>query len=150
LTEKYDGYFVIVSSELNKQDEEILDIYRGLWHIQESFKIPRSDFAIRPAYLSQGDLLQAHFVICFVALVIIRLLQLRLGNKYAIPRIVESLNKASGSHLAKNWYIFDYVDEITGAITEILGVDLSRKYLKLGDIRRILGATKKPGLATMR
>jgi hypothetical protein len=71
------------------------------------------------------------------------LLELRLGNKYSIPKMVESLNKASGSLLEKNWYIFDYADEITEAITEILGVDLSRKYLKLGDIKNILGATKK-------
>ena len=103
----------------------------------------QSDLEARPVYLSRNDHIQAHFLVCFVALVIVRLLALRLGNKYTIPRIVESLNKASGSFLEENWYVFDYADEITKAITEILGVDLSRKYLRVGDIKKILGATKK-------
>ena len=88
-----------------------------------------------------------HFI-CFVALIIARLLELRLGNKYTISKIVESLNKASGSFLEENRYAFEHADEITKAIAEMLGVDLSRKYLRLGDIEEILGATKKPDSAT--
>jgi len=141
--EKFDGYYAIVTSEWKKKDEEIIEIYRGLWRIEEAFKVTKSDLEARPVYLSRNDHIQAHFLVCFVALVIVRLLALRLGNKYTIPRIVESLNKASGSFLEENWYVFDYADEITKAITEILGVDLSRKYLRVGDIKKILGATKK-------
>ncbi|MDD2282059.1 MAG: hypothetical protein PHS83_06015 [Clostridia bacterium] len=77
---------------------------------------------------------------------IARLLAQCLGNKYSIPRIVESLNKTSGSRLEENWYVFDHADEITEAITAELGVDLNRKYLRLGDIKNILGATKKPSI----
>lgn len=142
--EKFDGYYAIVTSEWKKSDEEILEIYRGLWRIEEAFKVTKSDLEARPVYLSRQDHIQAHFLICFVALVIARLLALSLGNKYSIPRITESLNKSSGSRLEENWYVFDHADEITKAITETLGVDLSRKYLRLGDIKKILGATKKP------
>jgi len=142
--EKFDGYYAIVTSEWKKKDEEIIEIYRGLWHIEEAFKVTKSDLEARPVYLSRNDHIQAHFLICFVALVIARLLALCLGNKHSISKIVESLNKASGSRLEENWYIFDHADEITKTITEILGVDLSRKYLRLGDIKKILGATKKP------
>ncbi|MCJ7806510.1 MAG: transposase, partial [Clostridia bacterium] len=118
-------------------------IYRGLWRIEEAFKVMKSDLEARPVYLSRHDHIQAHFLICFVALVIARFLALRLKNKYSIQRIVESLNKASGSRLEENWYVFDHADEITDTINELLGVDLSRKYLSLGDIKNILGATKK-------
>lgn len=142
--EKFDGYYAIVTSEWKKSDEEIIEIYRGLWRIEEAFKVTKSDLEARPVYLSRKDHIQAHFLICFVALVIARLLALCLGNKYSIPKIVESLNKSSGSRLEENWYVFDHADEITKAITETLGVDLSRKYLRLGDIKKILGATKKP------
>lgn len=141
--EKFDGYYAIVTSEWQKSDEEIVDIYRGLWRIEAAFKVTKSDLEARPVYLTRHDHIQAHFLICFVALVIIRLLALRLGNQYPIPRIVASLNQASGSYLEENWYVFDYADEITQAITARLGVDLSRKYLRLGDIKKILGATKK-------
>ncbi len=142
--EKFDGYYAIVTSEWKKSDEEVLAIYRELWRIEEAFKVTKSDLKTRPVYLSRHDHIQAHFLICFVALVIARLLALSLGNKYSITNIVESLNKSSGSHLENNWYLFDYVDEITMAITKILGVDLSRKYYTLGDIKKIMGATKKP------
>jgi thiol-disulfide isomerase/thioredoxin len=141
--EKFDGYYAIVTSEWKKEDEEIIEIYRGLWRIEEAFKVTKSDLKARPVYLSRIDHIQAHFLICFVALVIIRLLAQCLDNNYSIPRIVESLNKASGSHLEENWYVFDHADEITKTITKTLGVDLSRKYLTLGDIKKILGATKK-------
>jgi hypothetical protein len=141
--ERFDGYYAIITSEWKKTDQEIIEIYRGLWRIEEAFKVTKSDLAARPVYLSRNDHIQAHFLICFVALVILRLLALRLGNKYSIPSIVESLNKASGSLLEENWYVFDYADEITKAINESLGVDLNHKYLRLGEIKKILGATKK-------
>ena len=141
--EKFDGYYAIVTSEWDKSDEEIIDIYRGLWRIEEAFKVTKSDLETRPVYLSCNDHIQAHFLICFIALVIARLLALHLDNKYSITKIIESINKASGSLLEENWYLFDYADEITTAITQKLGVDLGHKYLRFGDIKKILGDTKK-------
>jgi hypothetical protein len=92
--EKFDGYYAIITSEWKKTDQEIIDIYRGLWRIEEAFKVTKSDLAARPVYLSRNDHIQAHFLICFIALVIVRLLALSLGNKYSIPAIVESLKQA--------------------------------------------------------
>ncbi|MBS3937765.1 MAG: IS1634 family transposase [Peptococcaceae bacterium] len=141
--EKFDGYYAIVTSEWQKSATEIVDIYRGLWRIEEAFKVTKSDLEARPVYLSRHDHIQAHFLICFVALVIARLLAQSLDNKYSIAKIVESLNKASGSRLEENWYVFDHADEITRAVSSTLDIDLSRKYLSLGDIKKILGASKK-------
>lgn len=141
--EKFDGYYAIVTSEWQKKDEEIIDIYRGLWQIEEAFKVTKSDLKARPVYLSREDHIEAHFLICFVALVIARLLVVRLGNKFSIPKIVESLNRASGSRLEENWFVFNHTDEVTSAVGKLLNVDLSRKYLKLAEIKKILGATKK-------
>ena len=141
--EKFDGYYAIVTSEWQKTDEEIIDIYRGLWQIEEAFKVTKSDLRTRPVYLSREDHIEAHFLICFVALVIARLLVLQLGNKFSIPKIVESLNRASGSRLEENWFVFNHTDEVTRAVGNMLDVDLNRKYLKLGEIKKILGATKK-------
>jgi hypothetical protein len=75
--EALDGYYTIVTSESNKEDAEIIDIYRGLWKIEESFKITKSDFEARPVYLSREDRIQAHFLICFISLTIARILQHR-------------------------------------------------------------------------
>jgi transposase len=140
--EKFDGYYAIVTSELEKTDEEIIEIYRGLWKIEESFKITKSDLSTRPVYLSRKDHIEAHFLICFVALVIVRILENRLGRRHSISKIISSLNATSCSLLEENWYICDYVDEVTEALREEMVIDLTRKYLRLGDIRKILGDTK--------
>jgi hypothetical protein len=141
--EKFDGYYAIITSEWEKSDEEVIEIYRGLWRIEESFKVMKSDLESRPVYLSREDHIQAHFLICFIALVIARLLAYCLGNKYSISHIVESLNQTNAIPLEENWYVLHHADEITNAIREMMGIDLERKYLRLGDIKKILGTIKK-------
>ena len=141
--EKFDGYYAIVTSEWKKSDEEIIEIYRGLWRIEESFKVTKSDLEARPVYLSRKDHIEAHFLICFVALVIARLLQQRIGDKYSVTRILESLNKVSCAHIKENYYLFDYTDEVTDAIGNALGIDFSKKFMRLKDIKNILGDVKK-------
>lgn len=140
--ELFDGYYAIVTSELDKSDEEILDIYRGLWRIEESFKVTKSDFEARPVFLSREDRIQAHFLVCFVSLVIARLLQRRLEWKHSVSAIADSLSKTCCTRLEENWYVFDYVDDITSSLRDKLGIDLTRKYLRLGDIKKILAASK--------
>ena len=141
--EKFDGYYAIVTSEHQKTDEEIIEIYRGLWKIEESFKITKSDLEARPVYLSREDRIQAHFLICFIALVIMRILEHRLGYSYSVSSIIESLCEISCSRLEENWYVFDFANNVTETISDKLGIDLNRKYMRLGEIKKILGGTKK-------
>ena len=140
--EKFDGYYAIITSECEKSDEEVIDIYRGLWCIEESFKVMKNNLESRPVYLSREDHIQAHFLICFIALVIARLLVHCLGNKYSVSRVVESLNQTMAIPLEENWYVLHHADEITNTVKEMMGIDLERKYLRLCDIKKILGATK--------
>jgi transposase len=142
--EKFDGYYAIVTSEYQKTDDEVIEIYRGLWKIEESFKVTKSDLEARPVFLSRDDHIQAHFLICFLSLAIARILERRLGGIYSFSSIASSLAKTSCTFLAENWYVFDYADEITETVKEKLGIDLSHKYMRLSDIKKILGDTKKP------
>jgi transposase len=141
--EKYDGYYVIVTSEWEETDEKILDIYRGLWQIEEAFRVCKSDLEDRPVYLSRRERIHAHMLVCFIALVIARLLARFLGSQFSVGKIAESLSKASGSHIDENWYLFDYADEVTQALREKTGIDLSKKFMTLGEIRQLIGETKK-------
>jgi transposase len=141
--EKYDGYYAIATNECDKADDEIVEIYRGLWKIEESFKITKSDLEVRPVYLSREDRIRAHFLICFLSLLIARILEQRLGNKHSFSNIAHSLAQVSGTHVAENWYVFDYADDITEAVKENFDLDLNRKYLQLGEIKKILAHTKK-------
>lgn len=141
--EALDGYYVIVTSEYKESDDKIIDIYRGLWRIEESFRVTKSDLEARPVFVSTKDHIEAHFLICFVSLVMARILEMQTNHKYSITRLLESLRKAQCSHIKENLYLFDYYDEVLKDIGKIVGIDYSRKILSLGEIKKYLGMTKK-------
>lgn len=141
--EKYDGYYAIVTSEYMESDERIIDMYRGLWRIEESFKLTKSEFESRPVFLSTKDHIEAHFLTCFVALVLSRVLEYRMKNKYTVGAMLDSLRKASCSYLQENYYLFDYYDEILKDIGDEMDINFGRKYMSLGEIKKILADTKK-------
>ncbi len=141
--EKYDGYYAIVTSEIEQSDRKILNIYKGLWKIEETFRVTKSDLETRPVFLSRQDHIDAHFLTCFVSLVLQRLLENKLNNKYSTSAILECLQSCSCSHLKENYYLFDFYNETLKEIGEALGIDFSRKFLKLNEIKKILANTKK-------
>lgn len=141
--EALDGYYVIITSEYKESSDRIIEMYRGLWKIEESFRVTKSDLEARPVYVSREDHIQAHFLTCFVALVIARILEMKTEHKYSIARLLESLGKAECIHLQQNYYLFGYYDEILRDIGEKLGIDFSKKILSLGEIKKILGEVKK-------
>lgn len=92
----YDGYFAIITSELDYDAKKIREAYHGLWRIEESFRIMKSDFDARPIYLNKREHIRAHFLICFVALVIIRLIQNGMGEtRLSAERIADVLREAN-------------------------------------------------------
>ena len=92
----YDGYFAIITSEMDYDAAKIREVYHGLWRIEESFQIMKSDFDARPIYLNKREHIRAHFLICFVALVILRLIQNRMGiERLSVDRIAEALRSAN-------------------------------------------------------
>jgi len=141
--EMYDGYYSIVTSELHMSDGEIIDTYRGLWEIEETFRVTKGTLEARPVYVSREDRIGAHFLTCFIALVIIRLIQKKTDRKYSTERIVECLNKISCSNEQDNLYLFNYRSEISDAIGNALGIDFTLKRLRLAEIKNILANSKK-------
>ena len=141
--EKYDGYYAIVTSELDMADGDIIDTYRGLWEIEETFKVTKSTLEARPVYVSREDRIRAHFLTCFIALVIIRLMGKKTGRKYSAEKIIENLNRLSCSSEQDNLYLFDYRSKESDAIGAALGIDFTKKRLRLAEIKNILAESKK-------
>lgn len=141
--EKYDGYYAIVTSEMDKIDNEIIDIYRGLWRIEETFKVTKSELDARPVYVSRKEHIEAHFLTCYIALVLSRVLQYKLDKKYSVSRILESLSKCNCYNIQENYYLFNYYDEVLKDIGEKIKIDFSLKNRSLQEIKKILGTTKK-------
>jgi transposase len=140
--ELYDGYYAIVTSELDRTDNWIIDTYRGLWKIEESFRITKSELETRPVYVSREDHIQAHFLSCFIALVILRLLQKKTGGLFSAGQILECLNRIECRNEHENIYLFDFRNDIADAIGNAIGVDFSKRRLRLADIKNILASCK--------
>ncbi|WP_366922124.1 IS1634 family transposase [Metallumcola ferriviriculae] len=136
--EKYDGYYSIVTSEKHLSDREIRDIYKGLWEIEESFKVIKSEFKARPVYVKKDAHVEAHFLVCFVALVIMRVLEQMLEKKHTVKQIRNSLISYSCSYLEQNYYLFDYRDDVIESIESVFGFDLSKKIMSQAAIKKIL------------
>jgi transposase len=140
--EMYDGYYVIVTSWHFESDEWVIDTYKGLWRIEEIFKVTKSDLETRPVYVSREDRIETHFLICFVALVIIRLLQKNLNFAFSSGKLLESLAKSCCSHVKDNVHMFDYNDDVLTEVGSLLGVDFGQKFRTQADIKNIVANVK--------
>ena len=141
--EKYDGYYAIVTSELDEKDERIIDLYQGLWHIEESFKVTKSVLGARPVFVRTNEHINGHFLVCFISLLIARLVEKRLNGKYTIEKITETLRNAACSHLSNNLWLFDYADEVTDDLNAVFGTNFGLKNMTLQEIKKNLGEAKK-------
>jgi transposase len=140
--EKYDGYYSIITSELNMSDSEIVETYRGLWKIEESFKITKDELETRPVYVSVASHINAHFLTCFIALTLIRIIQKKMELKCSAASIIENLNRIECLNEAENIYLFGYRSEITDAIGKAFGLDFSKKRMRLVEIKKFIGDAK--------
>lgn len=141
--EKYDGYYLIVTSEMEKTEEDIIETYRGLWRIEETFKITKSELKSRPVYVSRNKHIETHFLTCYISLTLSRILQYKLENKYSVGKILESLSNCNCSNYHENYYLFDYYDKILKDIGKVMNINFSLKNRTLQDIKKNLSEAKK-------
>ena len=140
--EKFDGYYSIVTSEKNLTDKEMRDIYKGLWKIEESFKITKSNLETRPVYVWTKKHIEAHFLTCFISLLILRLIEYKINRKYSTNEIIESLKKYQSTKLEHDIYVQDFTNNVIKELSEKYNIDLSRKYLSLSEIKKIIKNSK--------
>jgi transposase len=130
-----DGYYVLISSEIDLSNDEIIEKYRNLWKIEESFKVLKTDLEARPVYVRRNEHVEGHFLMCFVALLIGRILELKLGNKHSIGKIQTSLKNATCRKIDKGVYSLNKQDEVFNDIEKAFDVSLNKKYVKLEELR---------------
>ena len=141
--EKYDGYYVIVTNHQAKPDQWVIDTYHELWRIEETFRISKSDIETRPIRASRHDRIEAHFLICFVSLVILRLLQKRLNYEFSTTRIINDLANTCCTRVKDNILMIDYPHEdIPAAIGTLLNFDFSQRFYTQADIKNIFARVK--------
>jgi transposase len=106
--EKYDGFYALTTNLIGNIDE-ILKITKGRWEIEESFRIMKSDFLARPINLSREDRIKAHFMTCFISLLIYRILEKKLNYKYTSSEILKTLRNMITFESKGDGYIPGYI-----------------------------------------
>lgn len=134
---QYDGYYAVVTSELDMPDKQVIDHYRELWQIEESFRLTKSDLQARPVFVSTKDHINAHFLTCFVSLLLLRLVQLQTKNAYPVGQLLEAIRNMNGTVLPNNEYIFDHYSEVVKALGDAFQVDFNRRFLNKNEIMKM-------------
>lgn len=100
------GYNMLVTSEIKMAAEEIYSTYHNLWRIEESFKIMKSQLDARPVYLQDENEIIGHFLICYLSVLLTRLLQFKiLKNKYSSEEIFEFMKRFKVAKISEKKYI---------------------------------------------
>ena len=139
---RYDGLYAVCTN-LEDDVEEIIKINKRRWEIEESFKIMKSEFKARPVYLSREDRIKAHFLTCFLSLVIFRYLEKKLDEKYTVSQIISTLKDMNLS-LINNDYIPTYTrTDITDSLHEKFNFRTDYEISSFKNIKKICNQTKK-------
>lgn len=131
--------------ELNRpvSDLDIIDTYRGLWQIEDIFKITKSILKTRPLFVHKEESIEAHFLSCFVSLLLIKLLEKKTDYKIPVLTMVDSLRKANLSLLPDGNYMNTYCNNVISEIGKVLELDLCKKYYSAQELKLIRGKTVK-------
>ena len=102
--EQFDGINVIVTSELKMTNEKIIDCYKQLSKIEDCFRVTKTDLEAKPVYVRLKDHIEAHFLTCFLALVILRIIQSKSGWKFSVDKIKRGLLSARTDEVKTGFY----------------------------------------------
>lgn len=136
---KYCGYNMIVTSEINMKDEEICKVYKNLWRIEESFRILKTSLVARPVYVSKQNAIYGHFLICYTALLLMRILELKIfEDKLPSNQLFEFVRKFQVVKVNDDCYINLLTNkQKSNLIFDTIKLPIDNYYLNKKDISKI-------------
>ena len=138
----YDGFYAVCTS-LEDDVAEVIKINRRRWEIEESFRIMKSEFKARPVHLRRDDRITAHFMTCFLSLLVYRLLEQKLEEKYTVHETISTLQKMNFLHYEGQGYIPTYTrTHLTDDLHDILGARTDTEIVFEKNMKKILKSLK--------
>ena len=136
---KYDGFYAVITN-LEDNVEEILKINKQRWEIEENFRIIKTDFEARPVYVRRDDRIKAHFLTCYISLLVYRLLEKKLDNKYTCEEILSTIREMQMTLLSGNsGYVPSYKrTELTDSLHETFGFHTDYEFITKATMRNII------------
>lgn len=140
---KYDGFYAVCTN-LEDDVSDIIRINQKRWEIEECFRIMKTEFKARPVYLSRKDRITAHFTTCFTALVIYRMLEKKLENRFTCEEIIGTLRDMNMMIAPGEGYIPTYTrTDLTDALHGAFGFRTDYQITSQKSMRKILNQTRK-------
>lgn len=140
---QYDGLYAVCTDLLDDNVADILKVSEGRWQIEECFRIMKTDFSARPVYLQDENRIQAHFLICFLALTIYRFLEKKMDLKYTCEELLETLKAINFAEIQEQGYIPLYKREaITDDLHEACGFRTDYQFITKSKMRTIQKKSK--------
>ena len=132
---------------LSDSVSSIVKANKRRWEIEECFRIMKTDFEARPVYLNRQDRIVAHFITCFIALIVYRYLERKLDNKYTIDQILPTLQEIDFMKYEGKGYQPVYTrTELTDALHNAFGFCTSKEIVPIAKMKKICSQTKKQGV----
>lgn len=133
--EQFDGINVLVTSELEMSDEDMIQHYGELYKIEDCFKITKSNIESKPVHVRIEEHIEAHFLTCFLALIFLRVLQNKTNWEYSPTRLIDALNSAKSNELTTGFYRVQANDDLK-RILEILEIKWNKGIVKYEELNK--------------
>lgn len=142
--EQYDGLYAVCTDLLDDDVNDILKVSEGRWQIEECFRIMKTDFSARPVYLQNENRIKAHFLICFLALLIYRILEKKLDYKYTCEDILDTLKEMNFANLQEQGFVPLYKRlQITDDLHETCGFRTDYQFITKSQMKTIQKKSKR-------
>lgn len=140
---QYDGFYAVCTDLLDDEVGDILKVSEGRWQIEKCFRIMKTDFSARPVYLQEENRIKAHLLICFLALVLYRFLEKKLGSKYTFEELLDTLKAMNFVEIQEQGFIPLYKREaITDDLHEVCGFRTDYQFITKSKMRTIQKKSK--------
>ena len=142
--EQYDGLYAVCTDLLDDDVNDILKVSEGRWQIEECFRIMKADFSARPVYLQNKNRIKAHFLICFLALLVYRILEKKLDYKYTCEDILDTLKEMNFANLQEQGFVPLYKRlKITDDLHETCGFRTDYQFITKSHMKTIQKKSKR-------
>ena len=140
---QYDGLYAVCTDLLDDNVSNILKVSEGRWQIEECFRIMKTDFSARPVYLQNENRIKAHFLVCFLALLLYRLLEKKLGYQYTCEEILDTLKAMNFAEIQEQGFMPLYKrGKITDALHEVCGFRTDYQFITKRQMKTIQKKSK--------
>lgn len=141
--EMFDGFYAVCTN-LEKDTEEIIQINKMRWQIESSFRTMKSEFKTRPVYLRNDNRIEAHFLTCFLSLLILKLIKRKTKDKHTEEEILTTLKTMNVHKLRDLGYLASYTrTELTDDLHQAFGFRTDKEFISEKSMKKILKKIKK-------